>query len=88
MSLDSDFLLAGLAFVGVCAVVAAFYLQRRLSAAEAARALLDERLTQAALAQEGLSAQLESVIAVDDTMPPSIAVTSRPWRVPSRRIAT
>ncbi|WP_314019567.1 DNA recombination protein RmuC [Stutzerimonas degradans] len=61
MSLDSDFLLAGLAFVGVCAMVAAFYLQHRLSAAEAARTLLDERLTQAALAQEGLSAQLESV---------------------------
>ncbi len=28
------------------------------------------------------------VIAVDETMPPSNAVTSKPWRVPRMRMAT
>lgn len=59
MSLDPLYLLAGLAIA--CTVLAALslYLQRRLARREAEQVLLDERLRQAGLAQEGLGAQLD-----------------------------
>ncbi len=60
MSLDPSYLLAGLASVCLALVVLAGVLQRRLTRRQADLALLDERLSQAALAQEGLSAQLET----------------------------
>lgn len=60
MSLDPSFLIAGLASVCLALGVLAGVLQRRLTRRQADLALLDERLSQAALAQEGLSAQLET----------------------------
>ena len=60
MSFDPLHLLIGLA-LGLAALAGlSLYLQRRLSASESEQALLDERLRQATLAQEGLAAQLES----------------------------
>ena len=60
MSFELSYLLAGLASVCLALIVLAGVLQRRLTRSQAELALLDERLNQAALAQEGLGAQLES----------------------------
>ena len=60
MSLDLSYLLAGLASLCLALVVLAGVLQRRLADRQAQLALLEERLNQASLAQEGLSAQLET----------------------------
>lgn len=60
MPLDPSYLIAGLG--SLCLVLGglAAYLQMRLSRRQAELAMLDERLSQATLAQEGLSAQLEN----------------------------
>ncbi|MHB0819514.1 DNA recombination protein RmuC [Stutzerimonas stutzeri] len=60
MSLDPSYLLAGLASLCLALAVLAGVLQHRLAQRQAQLALLDERLNQAALTQEGLSAQLEA----------------------------
>lgn len=60
MSVDPFYLLAGLASVCIALGILAGLLQRRLTRSRADLALLEERLKQAALAQEGLSAQLET----------------------------
>lgn len=60
MSFDPSYLLAGLAALCVALAAVAGVLQRRLTQRQAQLALLDERLSQAALAQEGLGAQLET----------------------------
>lgn len=59
MPLDPSYLIAGLG--SLCLILAALagVMQHRLSRSQNELALLDERLGQAALAQEGLSAQLE-----------------------------
>jgi len=59
MSFDPLHLLIGLALGVVALATLSVYLQRRLSSSEAEQAMLDERLRQAALGQEGLAAQLE-----------------------------
>lgn len=60
MPLDPTYLLAGLGSLCVLLAALAMFLQHRLSLRQAELALLDERLTQATMAQEGLSAQLEA----------------------------
>ena len=60
MALDLNSLLLGLAVAGVPLLAFIWQLQRRASAINAERALLDERLSMAQLAQEGLNAQLDA----------------------------
>ena len=60
MPLDPSYLLAGLVFLCLVLAMLAAVLQRRLAQRQAQLALLDERLSQAALVQEGLNAQLET----------------------------
>ncbi|WP_407296516.1 DNA recombination protein RmuC [Stutzerimonas zhaodongensis] len=60
MPLDPLFLSVGLGALCVILAVLAAVLQRRVSLQQAERSLLDERLSQAVMAQEGLSAQLET----------------------------
>lgn len=60
MPIDPFYLSAGLGALCMALAGVAIVLQRRLSDRQAAFALLDERLSQAVMAQEGLSAQLES----------------------------
>lgn len=60
MPLDPTYLLAGLGSLCMLLAALAMFLQHRLSQRQAELALLDERLTQATMAQEGLSAQLEA----------------------------
>lgn len=60
MPLDPSYLLAGLVFLCLVLAVLAAVLQRRLAQRQAQLALLDERLSQAALVQEGLNVQLET----------------------------
>lgn len=60
MPLDPSYLLAGLVFLCLVLTMLAAVLQRRLAQRQAQLALLDERLSQAALVQEGLNAQLET----------------------------
>ena len=60
MPLDPLYLLTGLGGFCLALAAVAFTLQRRLAERQAQLSLLDERLSQAAMAQEGLSAQLES----------------------------
>lgn len=60
MPLDPLFLSVGLGALCVILAVVAAVLQRRVSLQQAERSLLDERLSQAVMAQEGLSAQLET----------------------------
>ena len=60
MPLNTLYLSAGLAALSLILAVVAVMFQRRLSERQAELSLLDERLSQAAMAQEGLSAQLES----------------------------
>ncbi len=59
MPLDPFLLSAGLGALCLLLVAVATLLQRRLSRREAELSLLDERLSQALMAQEGLTAQLE-----------------------------
>lgn len=60
MPFDPTYLFAGLGSLCVLLTAVAVALQLRLSRRQAELALLDERLAQAAMAQEGLSAQLEA----------------------------
>jgi len=60
MPLDPFLLSAGLGALCLLLVAVATLLQRRLSRREAELSLLDERLSQALMAQEGLTAQLET----------------------------
>ena len=60
MALDLNSLLLGLAVAGVPLLAFIWQLQRRASALNAERTLLDERLSMAQLAQEGLNAQLDA----------------------------
>ncbi|MCG6539083.1 DNA recombination protein RmuC [Pseudomonas sp. KSR10] len=60
MPLDPIYLLAGLGSLCVLLTAVAVILSQRLSKRQAELALLDERLSQATLAQEGLNAQLET----------------------------
>ena len=60
MSLDPSYLIAGLASLCLVLVGLAGALQLRLSSRQAELATLEERLSQATLAQEGLSAQLDN----------------------------
>ncbi len=60
MALDLTSLLLGLAGAALPLLVLAWQLQRRASAAQAEWALLDERLSSARLAAEGLGAQLDA----------------------------
>ena len=60
MPLDPLLLSAGLGAFCLLLVSLSVILQRRLSANEAQLSVLDERLSQALMAQEGLSAQLET----------------------------
>ena len=60
MALDLSSLLLGLAVAGVPLLAFIWQLQRRASAHHAELALLNERLSMAQLAQEGLSAQLDA----------------------------
>lgn len=60
MPLDPTYLFAGLGSLCVLLAAVAVVLQLRLSQRQAELALLDERLAQATMAQEGLSAQLET----------------------------
>lgn len=60
MPLDPSYLIAGLASLCLVLVGLAGALQLRLSSRQAELATLEERLSQATLAQEGLSAQLDN----------------------------
>ena len=60
MAMDLTSVLLGLAGAGLPLLFLAWQLQRRLSLAQADRALLEERLGTAQLAQDGLSAQLDA----------------------------
>ncbi|KQQ56886.1 recombinase RmuC [Pseudomonas sp. Leaf127] len=60
MAFDLTSLLLGLGLAGLPLLALAWQLQRRLAAREAASALLDERLSMAQLAQDGLNAQLDA----------------------------
>ena len=60
MPLDPPLIMAGLAALGVLLAGICIALQLRVSRGQTERALLDERLSQATMAQEGLSAQLEN----------------------------
>lgn len=60
MAFDLTSLLLGLGLAGLPLLALAWQLQRRLSAREAASALLDERLSMSQLAQDGLNAQLDA----------------------------
>ncbi len=60
MAFDLTSLLLGLLLAGAPSLALAWQIQRRLSALNADTALLQERLTTAQLAQDGLSAQLEA----------------------------
>lgn len=60
MPLDPIYMLVGLGALCLALATTAGVLQRRLSQRQAELALLDERLSQAVMAQEGLSAQLET----------------------------
>ncbi|MEK0363932.1 DNA recombination protein RmuC [Pseudomonas sp. CBC3] len=60
MPLDPIYLFAGLGSLCVLLAAVAVALQLRLSRRQAELALFDERLAQATMAQEGLSAQLET----------------------------
>lgn len=60
MPLDPFYLSAGLGALCLALAAAVAMLQRRVSARQAELTLLDERLSQAVMAQEGLSAQLEN----------------------------
>src|SRR5689334_10886257 len=60
MAMDLTSVLLGLAAAGLPLLVLAWQLQRRASTTQADVALLHERLAMAQLAQDGLSAQLES----------------------------
>lgn len=60
MPLDPFYLSAGLGALCLALAAVAVALQRRLSRQQAELSLLDERLSQSVMAQEGLSAQLET----------------------------
>ncbi len=60
MPLDPFYLSAGLGALCLALAAVAVVLQRRLSRQQAELSLLDERLSQSVMAQEGLSAQLET----------------------------
>ena len=60
MPLDPLYLAAGLGALCLLLAVVTLSLQRRLSLQRAELSLLDERLSQAVMAQEGLGAQLET----------------------------
>ena len=60
MALDLSSLLLGLAAACVPLLALIWQLQRKLAGQPAERALLNERLSTAQLAQEGLSAQLDA----------------------------
>lgn len=60
MVLDMTSLLLGLLAAAVPSLAWAWHLQRRLAAEQADSALLDERLSTAQMAQDGLNAQLEA----------------------------
>lgn len=60
MVLDTTSLLLGLLAAAVPSLAWAWHLQRRLAAEQADSALLDERLSTAQMAQDGLNAQLEA----------------------------
>ena len=60
MAFDLSSLLLGLGLAGLPLLALAWQLQRRLAAREAASALLEERLSIAQLAQDGLNAQLDA----------------------------
>ena len=60
MPLDPLYLSAGLGALCMLLAAVAAVMQRRLSRQQAELSLLDERLSQAMLAQEGLGAQLET----------------------------
>jgi len=60
MPFDPLYLAAGLGALCLLLAVVTLSLQRRLSLQRAELSLLDERLSQAVMAQEGLGAQLET----------------------------
>ena len=60
MALDVTSLLIGLLAAALPCLALAWHVQRKSAAALAQAALLDERLSHAQLAQDGLSAQLEA----------------------------
>jgi DNA recombination protein RmuC len=60
MALDVTSLLIGLLAAALPCLALAWQVQRKSAAALAQAALLDERLSHAQLAQDGLSAQLEA----------------------------
>ena len=60
MVFDLTSLLLGLAAAGVPLLVVAWQLHRRLAQREADSLLLDERLSNAQMAQDGLNAQLDA----------------------------
>lgn len=60
MAFELNSLLIGLALAGLPLLGLAWHLQRRLASSQADVALLDERLSNAQLAQDGLNAQLDA----------------------------
>lgn len=60
MALDLNSLLLGLAAAALPSLALLWHLQRRTAARQAESALLDERLSMAQMAQEGLNAQLDA----------------------------
>jgi DNA recombination protein RmuC len=60
MAFELNSLLLGLALAGLPLLALAWHLQRRLSGVRADAALLEERLSTAQLAQDGLNAQLDA----------------------------
>src|SRR3979490_1594070 len=60
MALELTSVVLGLAVAGLPLLAFIWQLQRRASAEQAALALMDERLSMARMAQDGLSAQLDA----------------------------